>query len=187
MDKNFYHPDHDPRVYYRQKVKEMYKKDMGNVYKHFMVEPPKPVQQIPLKFPKYHNKYSMLNPEFAPIPRKKSLTSYKDVKDLPESFSDHRILRMLKVGKNAIFGTDVKSVDVIKKEMKYPKEAQLKFKPIPHNHRSTANMLNYAYAKNTYISDSMKNMGKGPGNFVSGVLNNDDRYIKNGHGNRRMY
>ena len=56
----------------------------------------------------------MLNWEFAPIPKPKPLTTYKSVKDLPKHFSDHRILRMLKVGKNSIFGTEVGDMDKIK-------------------------------------------------------------------------
>lgn len=36
MNKDFYHPDYDPRVFYRNKIKEQYKKDWGNVYKHFV-------------------------------------------------------------------------------------------------------------------------------------------------------
>ena len=99
MEKDFYHPDHDPRAYYREKIKK-YKKDYGNVYKHFLTEESKtPTQPFKPKFPKYHNKYSMLDWEFAPVPKAKPLTTYKSVKDLPKHFSDHRILRMLKVGK----------------------------------------------------------------------------------------
>lgn len=208
MNKDFYHPDHDPRVHYRNKIKEKYKKDFGRVHRYFMVEEAKtPQEPIKAKFPKYHNRYSLLDAKFEPP--KKEKYSRITPQDLPSQFSDHQILRMLKVGQNAIFGNDIKDMKEIRTALErrdFPyhsekdylpkKKADLQyrnyyqhpgFKPIPHNVRSTANMLNIKTAQDTYISDSVKNMGVGPSHFVSGVGRDDDKYIKHGYGNRRMY
>ncbi|CAI2363220.1 unnamed protein product [Moneuplotes crassus] len=171
MNKDFYHPDHDPRAFYRQKIKE-YKADTGRIYKHFIREETKtPDKPFKPKFPKYHNKYSMLDAEFAPV-EKKPLTTYKSVKDLPKHFSDHRILRMLKVGQNAIFGTEIADMDKIKHDLEERDYLKRPYKD---------------HTRHTRGGPQIKNMGKGPNYFVSGVLNDDDKYLKNGYGNRRMF
>ena len=65
MNKEYYHPDHDPREYYRSKIKDKYKKDFGRAYKQFMVEESKtPEKPFKHNFPKYHNRFSLLNVEF---------------------------------------------------------------------------------------------------------------------------
>jgi hypothetical protein len=227
MNKDFYHPDHDPRVYFREKFKEKQKEfrivhskelflnsKIGNlsgaqhynVVKHFIKEETKtPEKPFKHYFPKYHNKYSFLDVPYVKPKDERSEKIIRTTHDLPKQFSDHHILRMLKVGKNAIFGTEVADLNEIKKELDgrdfpYFSEKEMpsknkfdldpktqRFRPIPHNVRSQPNLCNFKNAKNTYISEGVRNMGVGPTNFASGVLRDEDKYLKNGYGNRRMY
>ena len=93
------------------KLRKNINKDFGNVYKHFMVEESKaPEKPFKHYFPKYHNRFSLLNVEFEK-PQKNIKTSSSE---LPKHFSDHQILRMLKVGHNAVFGSEVKDINEIK-------------------------------------------------------------------------
>ena len=80
-------------------------------------------------------------------------------------------LRMLDVGKKAVFGAEPGG------ELVRPKtpEDGFKFKPIPHNARSTGNLIGENIYRDTEVSKGPNNMGRGPFHFVSGV--DRDRFL----------